>query len=252
MSKSYDNTIPLFEGGPKRLREAIFRIVTDSREPGEPKDPDSSALFTLYRAFASPAESAAMRSALEQGLAWGEAKQRLYERLESELAPMRERYDALMARPDEIEQVLQAGARNARAVAGPFLAALRAAVGLRRFGRSADVAAVGARLARDSEAHAMRDPAAEAAPPSFKQYRGDDQRFYFKLVDAEGRLLLQSTGFDSPRAAGQLIARLKAQGGVLRVVDGTACVDGEAIGTLGEGVGATDATAALARLAGQD
>src|SRR5690606_28805381 len=65
MSKSYDNTIPLFEGGSRRLREAIFRIVTDSRAPGEPKDADSSHLFTIFRAFASPEETAQMRAALE-------------------------------------------------------------------------------------------------------------------------------------------------------------------------------------------
>ena len=96
-------------------------------------------------------------------------------------------------------------------------------------------------------AHPMRDP----APPQFKQYRGPDQRFYFKLVDADGRLLLQSTGFDSPRDAGQLVARLREQGGVLRIVDDSACMDGVAIGTLGEGVPATDVTAALARLAAE-
>src|SRR5690606_24157364 len=115
-------------------------------------------------------------------------KQRLYERLEREIAPMRERYDALMASPGDIEQVLQAGADKARAVAGPFLADLRAAVGLRPFtAPESPHAPVGARLTRDTH----------AAPPTFKQYRDTDQRFYFKLLDADGRLLLQSTGFDS-------------------------------------------------------
>ncbi|HJP99739.1 MAG TPA: tryptophan--tRNA ligase, partial [Rhodanobacteraceae bacterium] len=74
MSKSYDNTVPLFEGGAKALREAVARIVTDSREPGEPKDPDSSSLYAIYRAFASANESAAYRDDLLHGLGWGEAK----------------------------------------------------------------------------------------------------------------------------------------------------------------------------------
>ncbi|MES1154217.1 MAG: tryptophan--tRNA ligase, partial [Rhodanobacter sp.] len=97
MSKSYDNTIPLFAGGKKVLREAIMRIVTDSRLPGEPKDPDDCALFTIFRAFAGETETAAFRQALLDGIGWGEAKQVLYERIEADLAPMRERYEALMA-----------------------------------------------------------------------------------------------------------------------------------------------------------
>src|SRR5690606_26550863 len=78
MSKSYDNTIPLF-GSAKQLKDAIARIVTDSRLPGEPKDPDSSHLFTLYQAFAGAQQQADFRAELMSGLAWGEAKQRLFE-----------------------------------------------------------------------------------------------------------------------------------------------------------------------------
>src|SRR5690606_17598143 len=116
MSKSYDNTIPLFEGGAKAAREAIARIVTDSKLPGEPKDPDSSSLATLYQAFASDAETAAFRAALSEGLGWGEAKQRLAERIERDLAPLRAKYDALIAKPAEIEELLQSGAKKARAI----------------------------------------------------------------------------------------------------------------------------------------
>src|SRR5690606_6537359 len=92
MSKSYDNTIPLFEGGDKAMRAAIMRIVTDSRGPGEPKDAENSHLYTLYRAFATPAESAAFRQGLEEGMSWGDAKIRLYERIDAEVGPMRDRY----------------------------------------------------------------------------------------------------------------------------------------------------------------
>ncbi|NMW23491.1 tryptophan--tRNA ligase, partial [Rhodanobacter denitrificans] len=112
MSKSYDNTIPLFAGGKKQLREAIMRIVTDSRLPGEPKDPDDCALFTIFRAFANESETAAFRQALLDGIGWGEAKQVLYERIEADVAPMRERYEALMADPAAIEAILQQGAQK--------------------------------------------------------------------------------------------------------------------------------------------
>src|SRR5690348_5070676 len=130
MSKSYDNTVPLFEGGSKVMREAIAKIVTDSREPGEPKDPDSSSLYAIYRAFASESDAAAYREALQTGLGWGEAKQQLAALIESELGDAREKYKRLMAHPDEIEEILREGARKARAIATPFVQRLRETVGL--------------------------------------------------------------------------------------------------------------------------
>jgi tryptophanyl-tRNA synthetase len=133
MSKSYDNVIPLFEGGAKALKEAIARIVTDSRLPGEPKETQGSALVQIFDAFATPAQRTEFRAALHAGLGWGEAKQRLLEQIEAEIGPMRQRYDALMAEPERIEAALQEGAAKARAIAAPLLAELRHAVGLRRF-----------------------------------------------------------------------------------------------------------------------
>src|SRR5699024_240407 len=81
MSKSYDNTIPLFSSS-KELKSAISRIVTDSKLPGEAKDPDNSHLFTLYQAFSTHAEQLSMREDLQAGLAWGEAKERLFSLLD--------------------------------------------------------------------------------------------------------------------------------------------------------------------------
>ncbi len=130
MSKSYDNVIALFEGGPARLRKSIRRIVTDSRVPGEPKDAEGSQLFALYRAFADEAQAGEYRRALEEGLGWGDAKQQLFERIETELAPMRERYDHLLANPGEIEEILQEGARKAREVAVPLMQEVRRSVGI--------------------------------------------------------------------------------------------------------------------------
>ena len=129
MSKSYDNTIPLFETS-KKLRKSIMKIVTNSQEPGEPKDPDGNTLFEIHRAFASEEASASYRQAFLDGIAWGEAKQALFELVDGVLAEPRERYEALMANPDRVEKVLVAGAERAREVSRPFLAELRTAVGI--------------------------------------------------------------------------------------------------------------------------
>ena len=197
MSKSYDNTIPLFSSR-EQLKKLIGGILTDSRAPGEPKDVEGSALFQIYQAFATPEETDALRRQYAEGIAWGDAKQLLFERIDRDVAPMRERYDDLMAHPEKIEQTLLAGAERARQIATPFVRKLRSAVGLRS-------------LAQASAAPKAAK-AAKAALPSFKQYREADGQFYFKFVAADGRLLLQSTGFAAPKDAGQAIARLQQQG----------------------------------------
>ncbi len=130
MSKSYDNTIPLWLPQ-KQLRKAIMKIVTNSLEPGEPKDPADSALFTIYAAFASEEQRAEMRQAYADGIAWGQAKQQAFELIDGELAEARERYQALMATPAEVEGVLETGRDKARAFATPYMADIRHAVGIR-------------------------------------------------------------------------------------------------------------------------
>ncbi|MGY0560374.1 tryptophan--tRNA ligase [Luteimonas sp. A277] len=237
MSKSYDNVIPLFAPR-EQLRKAVFSIVTDSRAPGEAKDTEGSALFELYRAFASGSEAAAMQEAFAAGIAWGEAKERLFERIDVEVAPLRDRYNALVADPAAIERQLREGAARLREeVAAPFLRELRSAVGLHDLSQP---------LAAQAEAR----EAAPVAPPQFKQYREDDGRFYFKLVDGE-RLLLQSEGHESPRGAGQLIARLKreAGAGLHHVEEGGVHLGGDLIGRLGEAVAVEQLMEALARFA---
>ena len=110
---------------------------------------------------------------------------------------MRVAYLDLINNPVKIEAILMAGAAKARQRATPFMAELRHAVGLRRLGDVASVAP---------------QKAAKAALPSFKQYRESDGQFRFKLVDAQGQLLLQSLGFASPKHAGQAIAMLQRDG----------------------------------------
>jgi tryptophanyl-tRNA synthetase len=129
MSKSYNNTIPLWLPE-KKLRKAIMKIVTNSLEPGEPKDPDDSALYSVYAAFAEPDQREMMRAAYREGIAWGEAKQLTFELINAELADARERYQSLIAEPARIEQELQKGAGRARAAATPLLARIREAVGI--------------------------------------------------------------------------------------------------------------------------
>ncbi|QCO67029.1 tryptophan--tRNA ligase [Luteimonas yindakuii] len=234
MSKSYGNTIPLFVPR-EELRRLVFSIVTDSRAPGEPKDTGGSALFQLFQAFASADETAAFAQAYADGIGWGDAKQRLFERVDVELAPLRDRYDTLMARPGDIEDILRDGARRLRErYATPLLAQLRHAVGLR------DLAA---------QAVDERTAAVDAvrALPVFKQYR-EDAGFSFKLVDGDV-LLLQGARFDAPRDAGQLIARLRRGEGALGEGEGGAVLlDGQRVGELVDGQPFASLTDALARL----
>ncbi len=129
MSKSYDNTIPLFLAE-KPLRKAINKIKTNLLEPGVPKNPDDSPVFQLWAAFASPQETTRMRNEFHAGIAWGEAKKQLFELINSELAGARENYIRLMADPGYIESVLLQGAERAREHSGKMIGKVREAVGI--------------------------------------------------------------------------------------------------------------------------
>jgi len=193
MSKSYDNVIALF-APPETIRRQIAGIVTDSRAPGEPKETEGSALFQIYQAFASEEETAALRKAYAEGIGWGDAKQLLFERIDREIAPMRERYQALMDNPAELEKILLSGAAKARARATPFMAELRHAVGLRSLA---------------SAPAEKKQKVAKATSASFKQYVEEDGNFHFKVLDPEGATLYLSPAFESGRDAGKVVAFLK-------------------------------------------
>ncbi|MQA55098.1 tryptophan--tRNA ligase [Pseudomonas piscis] len=195
MSKSYDNTIPLFTSA-KDMKDAISRIVTDSKAPGEAKDPDNSHLFTLFQAFSTAEQAAEFRSELLQGLGWGEAKSRLFQLLDGELGEARERYHQLIARPADLEDILLAGAAKARSVATPFLAELREAVGLRSFENQVQVAAT------------TKKKAAKAA--RIVSFREDDGSFRFRLLSADGEQLLLSRNFADGKAAGAASKQLQS------------------------------------------
>jgi tryptophanyl-tRNA synthetase len=129
MSKSYGNVIPLFLP-PKQLRKLINKIVTDSTPPEQPKDPDSSHIFQIYRAVASPEQTQALAERYRTGIGWGEAKAALFDVLDAALAPARERYAELMADTAQIDGILENGARHARIVAQKTLGRVREAIGV--------------------------------------------------------------------------------------------------------------------------
>lgn len=129
MSKSYGNTIPLFEAE-KKFQKLINKIKTNSLEPGDPKDPETCTLFAIYKAFSSESEQNALRQRYADGISWGEMKKYLFEFLNEELKDKRDEYHRLMADPAELDRVLTAGAQKARAIATPFLADIRKKVGI--------------------------------------------------------------------------------------------------------------------------
>lgn len=133
MSKSYNNYIPLFDTE-KRLRKMIMKIQTNSLGPDEPKDPDTCTLFSIYRAFATEAETRAMAARYREGIAWGVMKQELFEYINAILSQPRQRYNELIKNPKDIEEILAKGAKKARAYSVPFLEKIRSAIGIRSLG----------------------------------------------------------------------------------------------------------------------
>jgi tryptophanyl-tRNA synthetase len=129
MSKSYNNTIPLFLPE-KKLQKHINKIKTNLLEPGEPKDPSDSTVFEIWQAFATTEQTAYMREQFANGIAWGQAKKELFGLINEEVGEARVRYEALMNDGDFIEQELQKGAVKAREYASALLKKVRLAVGI--------------------------------------------------------------------------------------------------------------------------
>jgi tryptophanyl-tRNA synthetase len=204
MSKSYNNTIPLWLPE-KELRKAILGIVTNSQAPGEAKNPDESHIFSIYQAFANPVAAATMRAQFKLGIAWGDAKEMLFNCINDELSELRRNYEDLMADPASIEVRLQRGAERARELARPFVSTLREAVGLRSVGTLKNLGAVA------QATSSARATLQVSKAPYFTQYKDENGKFSFKLYDGRGTLLLQGADFDSPRDAGQAIASIKGQ-----------------------------------------
>jgi tryptophanyl-tRNA synthetase len=130
MSKSYGNTIPLFAPS-KALRSAILKVKSDSTPLEEPKQAEGSLVFDLYKLITTKDQQTALATKLQAGnYGWGHAKQELYEQLESHLSPMRDRYIHLRQNPTQIDEILAAGAAQARKKAHRTMQRIRAAIGI--------------------------------------------------------------------------------------------------------------------------
>ena len=130
MSKSYNNTIPLF-APEKILRKTIMRIVTNSQPVEEPKDPDSSQIFLLYKLFADNAEQSALAARYRTGgMGWSEAKEELFRVVNRTLSPIREQYEEIMADIPALDKILAQGAEKARPIAAATVRRFREAAGI--------------------------------------------------------------------------------------------------------------------------
>lgn len=130
MSKSYGNTIPLFDTE-KKLQKSINKIKTNLLEPGEPKDIDDSTLYEVWCAFANEEQRQYMRDQYAAGIAWGQAKKELFALINEEISEARERYLELMQTPKKVENILLEGAEKAREQSRPLLDNVRQAIGIR-------------------------------------------------------------------------------------------------------------------------
>ena len=136
MSKSYNNVIPIFAPS-NQVRKQVMRIVTDSKRPEEPKDPDECNVFAIYRHFAD-ADAAEAKQQLyrDGGLAYGDMKNELFRLLEDTFLEERVIYNRLMENRDVLDNVLKEGAEKARDIAVPIMKKVRKVVGVTGLGKS--------------------------------------------------------------------------------------------------------------------
>jgi tryptophanyl-tRNA synthetase len=131
MSKSYDNVIP-FLAPSAEMKKAVMRIVTDSKRPEEPKDPDTCNVFNIFKHFAEPDRVAQRRQDYAAGgVGYGEMKEELIAALEARFGAVRVRYGALLGDPAGLDKILEDGAVRARQLAGDRMDKLRKKLGLR-------------------------------------------------------------------------------------------------------------------------
>ena len=129
MSKSYNNTIPLFME-PKKLRKLLMKIVTNSQTVEEPKDPDTCNIFAIYKLFATEEQQTEMRKKYSAGgMGWGDAKKTLFELMNECITPMREKYNKIIADKEYIDKILSEGSKKAREIASVKMAKLKKELG---------------------------------------------------------------------------------------------------------------------------
>jgi tryptophanyl-tRNA synthetase len=189
MSKSYNNTIPLFEGGEKALERAIMGMVTDSTRPNRIEQTKGSALYQLISAFHADGElMATIAGAAEDLGGWGAMKRRAIKSVNDAIGKYRDEYARLMANPQEVEDKLHLGAQRVRKIAQERITVLRDAVGLRDLRR---------------REHKTEVVASKVEKPTLQLaiYRDDDKTFAFKIHDAKKNVLATQSGFADPKSA---------------------------------------------------
>ena len=129
MSKSYNNIIPLLSDE-KTLKKSIAKIVTNSLEPGDPKDPNGCNVFNLYTQFASLEQQSQFKNDYKEGISWGDAKNKLFNLINLELMPIRDKYNKLQEDKNLVNELLDAGAAKVRPLASEMLGELREIVGI--------------------------------------------------------------------------------------------------------------------------
>ncbi len=191
MSKSYDNTIPLFEGGEKALEQAIMSVVTNSDRPQSADETRGSALYQIIGAFGGDFHRAIAQKFHEtdpSARGWGTLKKHAIETINHAIGSYRDEYARLMANPQEVEDELRKGAQRVRKIAQARIAELRNTVGLRDL--------------RDRPTKAA-DATSKAETPTLQQviYRDDDKTFAFKIHDAKKNVVATKSGFADPKSA---------------------------------------------------
>ena len=131
MSKSYGNIIPLLSTE-KQLKKSIAKIVTNSLEPGDPKDSSNCTVFALYKYFASKPMVDELCDDYKKGISWGDAKNKLFEVVNNEITPIRESYEKLQEDNDFINDLLSDGSNKVRPIAKELLDSIRSSVGINK------------------------------------------------------------------------------------------------------------------------
>jgi tryptophanyl-tRNA synthetase len=191
MSKSYNNTIPLFEGGEKALESAIMSVVTDSGRPQTADDTKGSALYQIIGAFGGDFHQAIAQRFHQtdpSARGWGTLKRHAIETVNHAIGGHRDEYARLMANSQEVEQILQTGALRARKIARQAIEKLRNTVGLRDL--------------RDRP-EKVTDAVSKTKKPTLQLvvYRDDDKMFAFKVLDAKKNVIATKGGFADPKSA---------------------------------------------------
>ena len=130
MSKSYGNIIPLLSTE-KALKKSIAKIVTNSLEPGEPKDTDGCSVFSLYSHFASKNQLLELADDYKNGISWGDAKNKLFSLVNNEISPIRERYEEFSTNDKLLNELLHEGSLKARVMAKEKIAVVRELIGIK-------------------------------------------------------------------------------------------------------------------------